>query len=82
MKLLDSDEALKALLVLRSVPEFQVFLREIAAFAEERDKMMLFANKKSDMRLLQGQLRMLVELLDAVHKAPATLEAKQKSRGS
>ena len=70
MKLFSTEEALRAIVALRVNTDFHVFMRELGAWAEDRNKMLVFTNDPDMLPILQGSVRTLSELLEAVADAP------------
>lgn len=78
MRLLATEESLKALLALRLNQDFNVVIGEIAAYVEERNKQLVFTTKPEQLPSLQGQVRAWVELMEAIQSAPERFERLQR----
>ena len=69
----------EALVRLRAVPEFQVFLGALGGYAGQMNEILI---KKDDINtdLIRGELRAFVMIQDAVDNAPAMVEKLQQPK--
>jgi len=73
-QLLQSPEALEALVSLRSDPRFAIVIRDVADYTGEATKKLVFSNGQNEIMNLQGIVRGLSQFLEAFQEAPKRLE--------
>ena len=78
MRLLQSEEALTALIALRANADFNRVVRDIAEYLEAKNKQLIYTKDVSQLPQLQGTVRGLVDLMEAIQEAPERLDKLRK----
>ena len=73
-KLFSAERTLEALVTLRTNADFNVVIADLALYAEERNKQLIFSRDPAQLASLQGHVRALVEVLEGIHDAAENLE--------
>ncbi len=68
-----STEQAEAIIRLRALPEWNVFMGMIAAHAEKVNRMLIMKDDVA-VDIKRGELRLLTELVDAIDSAPEVVE--------
>jgi hypothetical protein len=74
MRLLADEEALAALVSLRANADFNVVMRNLGMYLEEKNKQLIYTKEVDRLPTIQGEVRGLADFIEAIHKAPERLD--------